>query len=51
VRGDAEIVRKHLAVLKKTPETREAYAALAKVALRHLPAKNRKQLGRVLREK
>ena len=48
VRGDAEIVRKHLAVLKAIPEAREAYAALSRVALRHLPARNRKELGRAL---
>src|SRR5581483_10197448 len=49
VRGDAEIVRKHLEVLKKMPEARQVYAALARVALRHLPARNRKELGKVLR--
>jgi predicted short-subunit dehydrogenase-like oxidoreductase (DUF2520 family) len=48
VRGDAEIVRTHLEVLKKTPEARQVYAALARVALRHLPARNRKELDRVL---
>ena len=41
VRGDVAIVRKHLAALKDAPELQEAYRALAKVALRYLPARNR----------
>jgi predicted short-subunit dehydrogenase-like oxidoreductase (DUF2520 family) len=49
VRGDAEIVRKHLQALKKTPEARAVYIALARSALRHLPVENRRQLERVLK--
>jgi predicted short-subunit dehydrogenase-like oxidoreductase (DUF2520 family) len=44
VRGDAETVRKHLLVLKKVPEARDVYLALARAALRYLPARNRRDL-------
>jgi len=48
-RGDVATVRKHLGVLKKIPEAREVYVALARVALRHLPVQNRKELRKLLR--
>jgi predicted short-subunit dehydrogenase-like oxidoreductase (DUF2520 family) len=48
-RGDVATVRKHLRVLKKIPEAREVYVALARIALRHLPVRNRKELGKLLR--
>jgi len=48
VRGDAEIVRKHLQVLRKAPEAREVYLALARAAMRYLPAQNRKKLKKAL---
>ncbi len=48
VRGDIETVAKHLAVLRKQTETREVYVALARSAVRRLPAKNRKELQRLL---
>ncbi len=48
VRGDAAIVQKHLAVLKSVPTAREVYLALARSALRTLPARNRQQLKKVL---
>ncbi len=48
VRGDAETVARHLNVLRRVPEAREVYRALALVALRTLPAKNRRLLERVL---
>jgi predicted short-subunit dehydrogenase-like oxidoreductase (DUF2520 family) len=48
VRGDAETVAKHLAVLKKHPGAREVYVALARAALRNLPVKNRKEMERLL---
>jgi predicted short-subunit dehydrogenase-like oxidoreductase (DUF2520 family) len=51
VRGDVAIVRWHLRVLQKVPEAREAYVALARVALRHLPASNQKQLERMLKSR
>jgi predicted short-subunit dehydrogenase-like oxidoreductase (DUF2520 family) len=48
VRGDAEIVRKHLQVARKVPEATEVYLALARAALRYLPARNRGELKRAL---
>jgi predicted short-subunit dehydrogenase-like oxidoreductase (DUF2520 family) len=48
VRGDAEVVRQHLHALKKIPEARDVYRALARSALRHLPVEHRKELDRIL---
>jgi len=48
VRGDAEIVRKHLETLKKIPEAKEVYLALAKSALRYLPVRQRKEVEEAL---
>jgi predicted short-subunit dehydrogenase-like oxidoreductase (DUF2520 family) len=48
VRGDAETVRKHLQALGSVPEAIEVYLALARAALRYLPARNRKKLKQVL---
>jgi predicted short-subunit dehydrogenase-like oxidoreductase (DUF2520 family) len=50
VRGDAETVAKHLAVLKRHPQAREVYLALARTALRNLPVKNRNGLKKLLRD-
>ena len=50
VRGDSEVVGQHLTALKKVREARKVYAALAQVALLHLPSGNRKQLQRLLRK-
>jgi predicted short-subunit dehydrogenase-like oxidoreductase (DUF2520 family) len=50
VRGDAETVARHLAVLKKHPGAREVYVALARAALRGLPVKNRDGLTRLLQD-
>jgi predicted short-subunit dehydrogenase-like oxidoreductase (DUF2520 family) len=50
VRGDAETVRKHLQVLRKVPEAGEVYLALGRAALRYLPARNRKELKKVLEQ-
>lgn len=49
VRGDVATVRKHLAELKKLPEAREVYVALAKASLKRLPVNNRKAIKRELR--
>ncbi len=49
IRGDAQTVAKHLAVLKKNRGIREVYVALAQAALRRLPVKNRNKLRRLLR--
>jgi predicted short-subunit dehydrogenase-like oxidoreductase (DUF2520 family) len=48
VRGDAETVRKHLKVLKKVPQARHVYLALARAALRYLPVRNRARLEKAL---
>jgi predicted short-subunit dehydrogenase-like oxidoreductase (DUF2520 family) len=48
VRGDAEIVRKHLRTLKEIPAASEVYVALAKSALRYLPVGQRWQLQKAL---
>ena len=48
VRGDAEIVRKHLQVARKVPEAAHVYLALARAALQYLPARNRGELKRAL---
>ena len=49
VRGDVATVRKHLAELKKLPEARAVYVALASASLKSLPVNNRKALERELR--
>jgi hypothetical protein len=38
----------HLKVLLKVPEVREIYVALARAALRDLPARNRSALEKML---
>jgi len=48
-RGDVATVRKHLQVLLEVPEAREIYVALARAALRDLPAKNRTVLEKILK--
>ncbi len=48
VRGDAPVVRQHLKELKKIPGAREVYTALARAGLRYLPARNRKELEKLL---
>ena len=48
IRGDAETVAKHLALLKTNPVTRAVYVALARAALKQLPVKNRDELRRLL---
>jgi predicted short-subunit dehydrogenase-like oxidoreductase (DUF2520 family) len=49
VRGDVATVKKHLQELKKVPEARAVYVALARAAVRTLPVKNQKALARVLK--
>ena len=49
-RGDVATVRKHLKVLLEVPEAREIYVALARAALRDLPAKNRRALKKMFRD-
>jgi predicted short-subunit dehydrogenase-like oxidoreductase (DUF2520 family) len=49
VRGDVEVVRKHLAMLKTQPEARAAYVALSNAALKYLPSQNASELAELLR--
>src|SRR5580700_1484509 len=49
VRGDLETARKHLNALRTVPGAREVYVALARSALRDLPAKNRVAIGKMLK--
>jgi predicted short-subunit dehydrogenase-like oxidoreductase (DUF2520 family) len=51
IRGDVATVRKHLEELKVVPDAREVYIALAKSAVKNLPAKNRRKLERLLESK
>jgi predicted short-subunit dehydrogenase-like oxidoreductase (DUF2520 family) len=48
VRGDVETVRRHIAVLGRFPEAQDVYLALAKAALKHLPAGNKQKLKSVM---
>jgi predicted short-subunit dehydrogenase-like oxidoreductase (DUF2520 family) len=48
VRGDADIVRKHLRVLSSVPGAKQVYLALVRAALRYLPARNRSTLRKAL---
>ncbi len=50
IRGDAETVARHLALLKAQPGTRAVYVALARRALARLPVKDRKHLRELLDE-
>lgn len=51
VRGDAAVVRKHLSALKRIPEVRTVYVALAKAAIKYLPVGEREELQEVLKNK
>ena len=48
IRGDAETLRKHLKVLRRIPAAKDVYLALARSALRYLPARNQKILQKAL---
>ncbi len=48
VRGDVKTVRKHLVELKRTPEARAVYIALAKAAIERLPVKKKEALKKEL---
>ncbi len=50
VRGDADTVRRHLEVLRRSHEAREVYLALAGAALRYLPSNDKSALRRILAE-
>ena len=46
--GDVDTVLRHLRVLRSMPAGRDVYSALARAALRYLPAKNRSALKQLL---
>jgi predicted short-subunit dehydrogenase-like oxidoreductase (DUF2520 family) len=50
VRGDAEVLSRHLKALKKIPHAAEVYQALARAALQYLPARNKTQSRRLLKK-
>jgi predicted short-subunit dehydrogenase-like oxidoreductase (DUF2520 family) len=49
VRGDVETVRRHLRVLRATPEARAAYVALARIAIKALPMKRKRAVTELLK--
>jgi predicted short-subunit dehydrogenase-like oxidoreductase (DUF2520 family) len=49
-RGDVATVGKHLEVLRNVPGVREVYVALARTALRDLPAKHRAALEKMFKK-
>jgi predicted short-subunit dehydrogenase-like oxidoreductase (DUF2520 family) len=51
VRGDEGVVRKHVNALKEVPLARDVYLALARVAMEHLPVKNRRGLRKALAQR
>jgi predicted short-subunit dehydrogenase-like oxidoreductase (DUF2520 family) len=50
VRGDVETVRRHLRVLRATPEARAAYAALARIAMKTLQVKRKSRIAKLLKD-
>lgn len=48
-RGDVNTVRRHLRALRKVSGAREIYIALARVALRNLPTRNRGAVEQILK--
>jgi predicted short-subunit dehydrogenase-like oxidoreductase (DUF2520 family) len=48
VRGDAEILVKHLKSLSLIPDAREVYLALSRAALRYLPVGQKRKLAKAL---
>ena len=49
VRGDAQVIRKHVKELKKIPEAKEVYLALARAGFHYLPLRRRKELEKLLK--
>jgi predicted short-subunit dehydrogenase-like oxidoreductase (DUF2520 family) len=48
VRGEVEIVKRHLRGLRRVPEAREVYLALARAAMRYLRGKNPNTMRKLL---
>ena len=49
VRGDAEILARHVEALKKIPQAADVYQALARAALQYLPAQNKEKSRALLK--
>ncbi len=49
-RGDVATVKRHLTELKKLPEARRVYIALARSAMKSLPVKNSAKIAQALLE-
>jgi predicted short-subunit dehydrogenase-like oxidoreductase (DUF2520 family) len=49
VRGDAQVVQRHLRELAKISTAREVYVALARAGLRYLPVGSRRELEKLLK--
>ena len=49
IRGDVATIRGHLEAMETIPVARQAYVALARVAVKELPVKNRTELEKLLR--
>ncbi len=48
VRGDADILQRHLKALEGIPDAVEVYASLARAALRYLPWRNKRDLKKAI---
>lgn len=48
VRGDTAVIAKHLRILERLPEAKKVYIALARSAIENLPAKNRREIEKLL---
>ena len=51
VRGDVATIEQHLSALRRAPESKRVYSALASVALQFLPNKNPKQIAHLLSQR
>lgn len=49
IRGDAATIGKHLRILERLPDAKQVYIALARIAVKNLPTKNRRALEKALR--
>lgn len=51
IRGDVEVVRRHLQLLSKVPGARDVYSVLARTAIRRLPVQQRSLVEQVLKRR
>lgn len=49
IRGDVAVIQRHLEALRQLPHAQEVYKALARVAVKKLPVKNRNKIREVVR--